>query len=521
MIRSMKLSERMADPASHDRACPVIEWIEAARTLEAELDHERARAQDLAARLDRERFLRQEAERVYLAVAEASGAVHHQSMGPSIPGSLYEVVDAFQRETVAAIEDRDHAVAVLHLVYSMREHALRGRIRNQRGEIKRLHAQLRRIFDTGERTLQGQSAVDALREIAAMVGGDAMHLFGRDDEEFARTPSVMEMVRERLAKANADYLAIAEATGIMYEADGCASAPGPLGAVLQAIEAGKDAMGREAERMFEEYEARATPPVALEASDGGARMLDKADQRSQRGMYYVCKRADCENSVTDDADVCDEHSLFTRDAPRTIDGPSMRIGETVADDRTVCYGVLRAIRTALACQPGHELEAIAALVSAKDAYRERAERATRMHGDLIVELGDALPRAWGVTWRQALADIVTERDGLAGQLDASTHEMAYMRDRADAAIARAEKAERSYESMPNIFGVTRAKVAAAGGLDGSKGWWNVECDVAALRERADAAEAKLAKMRTILAPSMWHPGGATGVRNPRRREGLK
>jgi len=107
----------------------------------------RAQAVRLEGDLARERTLREEAERAYLAVALASGAVHHQSMGPVIPGSVSEIVDAFQRETIAAIEDRDHAVALLHLVYEMREHALRGRIANQRAELRRLNVDVKALQD--------------------------------------------------------------------------------------------------------------------------------------------------------------------------------------------------------------------------------------------------------------------------------------------------------------------------------------------------------------------------------------
>lgn len=140
----MKLSERM-DRNAH----PASTFVADVRALEDALDEAHTRNIDLTARLDRETFLRREAEANYLAVAEASGAVHHQSMGPAVPGTVHEIVDAFQRETIAAIEDRDYAIALFTLVYEMREHALRGRIENQRAELRRMNVDAARYEPGG------------------------------------------------------------------------------------------------------------------------------------------------------------------------------------------------------------------------------------------------------------------------------------------------------------------------------------------------------------------------------------
>jgi hypothetical protein len=51
------LSDDIANADAHERLCPTREWADAAKALEVELTSERVRAQDLASKLDRERFL--------------------------------------------------------------------------------------------------------------------------------------------------------------------------------------------------------------------------------------------------------------------------------------------------------------------------------------------------------------------------------------------------------------------------------------------------------------------------------
>lgn len=114
----MKLSERMEElQRDRDSIVSSMYWLDEVRDLEAELASERERAQMLAGQLDRERFLRREAE------------------GKRDAGLL-----TWQTEGAKAI-------AILHLVYSMREHALRGRIANQRAELRRLNVQVKRNAD--------------------------------------------------------------------------------------------------------------------------------------------------------------------------------------------------------------------------------------------------------------------------------------------------------------------------------------------------------------------------------------
>lgn len=133
----------------HVTTATLVVWRTMAKTLETELATERERAQDLAARLDRERLLRREAEAAMVGadagerwVAFSSAEV--QADVTAEIAKLKRERDSWKREHAAAIEDRDYAIALFTLVYEMREHALRGRIANQRGELRRLNVQMKR-----------------------------------------------------------------------------------------------------------------------------------------------------------------------------------------------------------------------------------------------------------------------------------------------------------------------------------------------------------------------------------------
>jgi hypothetical protein len=180
-----KLSDRMAT----SEYLAVRAWAPDVRKLEdgsgAELDAERLRCQELARMLDDERRGRRNAE-------AAHASAQHVANGN------YDACGQF----AAKIRQQQAGIAILHLVYSMREYALRGRIANQRRELRRLNAQITTVESDGM-TLRYRDAVAKWQRRA-------------DDDRAA-------------------YTAVAEALGIMYEGDGCASAPGPVDACVDAI----------------------------------------------------------------------------------------------------------------------------------------------------------------------------------------------------------------------------------------------------------------------------------------------
>jgi hypothetical protein len=325
-----------------------------------------------------------------------------------------EMAERHKREADA------RGVAILHLVYSMREHALRGRIANQRAELHRLNKYIDGVRRDGAYTHQGRAAVAALREIAGMVGGDTVWLFGCSDPETSTARPVVDLVRERIKTAESDYYAIAEALGIMHEGDGCASAPGPLDAVLRAIESGNAARSREGDRMLAEYEARAVrrpvPTEAMEPREGGARQMGACPLHGVIHVDATCDGMD-DGALDDDG------------------GP-----EPCTDchyESCVCDPLaetVEAVRAALACQPGHELEAIAALVAARETAEGERDYFSAYAGDLA-----AVDRALdSIDAPHHPEDGVSLSTVRIRELGGVLHGL---RSERDAAIARAEKAE--------------------------------------------------------------------------------
>ncbi len=442
--------------------------------LRAELDSERERAQELAGQLDRERFLRREAEAHYLAVAEASGAVHHQSMGPAIPGTVCEIVDAFQRETIAAIEDRDHAIALFTLVYSMREHALRGRIAESEADYYAiaealgimyegdgfarvpgpLDAVLRRIDEL--KAAQDREIDRALVEINNAGPMPATATFAPwkvgDACEVQRCG---EWVRATVVRVDLPYWIDVEFVDGARRAidmihDGLAVMPRRLPAEAWECARGPVSIHmvnsphcvRRPERHarvvygpLPEHppeDGRPIPAEAMEPREGGGRTPEDCGGCEGNGWNWDYTP---EHGIGDTKITCHEcegsgKQRIQEDEPTAFTSDTRPISPWLADD----------IRAALACQPGHELEAIAALMAAKDAYRDQCAQWRKATGHDDAEY----------------LDFVLGRSGIDAHL-----RVAY--ELRDAAIARAEKAEAFSASLNDGLDrtINRAKSAEA------------------------------------------------------------
>jgi hypothetical protein len=162
----MKLSERIRDSRAGTSNLP-----DAILALEAELEAAYETTRAITVGRDRARYEARLAEdqrddaAECTERAEASAARHFADKGRWMAGMavvhffdlarIQEIEtlerfiadnvagerDEWQREHAAAIEDRDYAIALFTLVYEMREYALRGRIANQRAELRRLNVQ--------------------------------------------------------------------------------------------------------------------------------------------------------------------------------------------------------------------------------------------------------------------------------------------------------------------------------------------------------------------------------------------
>ena len=202
------------------------------------------------------------------------------------------------------------------------------------------------------------------------------------------------------------------------------------------------------------------PPVALEASDGGARMLDKAP-RTKSVSELTRERL---------------HPAFV--PPSSGGARGLDAAERLDMDRQYDH----VFHAAFGEREGHE-----ALCDHRAAIAERDARIAELTRERLC--ADASYTSMRRTCFQL-------RDANQ-QLAIDGARIATARDEA---IARAERAERSEADVRRMFDITRVKVAAAGGLDGSKGWWDIECGVAALRVRAERAEAVIAKVRECIPP---------------------
>jgi hypothetical protein len=249
--------------------------------------------------------------------------------------------------------------------------------------LARLNKYIDGVRNDGAYTHQGRAAVAALREIARMVGGDTVWLFGCSDPETSTARPVVDLVRERIADADGSMRSAAEkiVTAMYLYSGDTLTQRGPRGCMWDALKTlapdvhatveanGWDAahaehVGEDSETFFAEFNlaTREMGPLVTiptsEPREGGARQMEEE-------RIYPC--AKCPSMRTK----AEGGTVFTVCDACWDDKPEADIGPGEPFHRANFPGlVLSDIRTALGCQPGHELEAIAALVAAKDAYRD-------------------------------------------------------------------------------------------------------------------------------------------------------
>jgi hypothetical protein len=155
-----------------------------------------------------------------------------------------------------------------------------------------------------------------------------------------------DLARERTLREEAEraFLACAEAIGVVYEADGHATAPGPVDEVVRYI--------REARRARDE----AIPERALVARDGGDRMLDHV-------------------AIASVLPTCAEHEarIDRMLAEQDANAPTKRFTLRIAK---AAVAAVDQVADALACSPDQVVEAARCLVGAHEAVKRERDAAT-------------------------------------------------------------------------------------------------------------------------------------------------
>lgn len=528
----MKLSERMWAEWLGG-AYNAADWRRGVEDLEAALDDANARAQGLTARCDRLRdVVRARETETLAACAEA---------------------DELRAERDAAVEASRYAnlparaVAVLHLVYEMREHALR------RDHAERCNGIVRAMYDIDQAKHVAWRGVSKKREreMAAMhrraqsaesratkLARDAATLRVRLQGAIAKIPHEVHR-REHASPCDDINCEWCESPTYMAEYSAATGVLGPIETIppvaLEASDVRVQRANALAARLLEsgpDFEdcrwchgtkqsrnawaimcaecngagrQRRIKEAALEATSGGNRQAEALHDGAR------CEREGCANARGYYMDVCDEHGddddakgwhTYLADVPALTDSGDDLARRRVTERAEPTDEEEEAADLACTAHVIKTMNASLVTIAERDARiasleRERDEEAARASAEI-----DCALRLMGDVSR-----LERERDEAIARAEQSERRypatIAHMHD----AVARAERAEHERDAL-DLFRDEQATLINQ--LLGQCAGW---------KDRAERAEARIAKVRErvsgmrLPSPHDWSSGSESACRD--------
>jgi hypothetical protein len=274
--------------------------------LEDALDAEHLRCQELARMLDDERHgrrnaeaARDEARHAYALVVEAIDPARQslnyacaadgdrEATPEEVVREIGERLCDYKgcRESCCIVSPRQHeeAVAILHLVYSMREYALRGRIANQRRELRMLNAQIAAVESDGmmlrfrdavaKWQRRAEDAERNLRETSDLANSTIRRLNRRAQAAESRAIKAERAQRTLHVRLMGALKALDDARHKWER--GIDTASGPDVTIMSETRAPARKSGGVDLSMI--IGSRPIPETALEPTDGGGRQEDAVD----------------------------------------------------------------------------------------------------------------------------------------------------------------------------------------------------------------------------------------------------